>query len=153
MNMIQTMIWTVCVIQKNDEILLIDRKHGNFQGFIPPGGKVEHPESIVEGAIREVWEETGLKVDNLVFKGIYEWVNEDKNSRFLIFNYWTDTFAGELLENPPEGELKWISVNEIENLPMQESVKERMPYFFEKGTFDMHNYVEDGKQVRHTKRT
>ena len=35
-------IWTVCMVQNEDEILL-DRQHDNFKGFIPPGGKVEFP--------------------------------------------------------------------------------------------------------------
>ena len=29
----------------------------------------------------------------------------------MVFNYWTDSFEGELLFNPPEGELLWIPIN------------------------------------------
>jgi len=30
-------IWTVCMIQDDDKVLLLDRQHDQFKGFIPPG--------------------------------------------------------------------------------------------------------------------
>lgn len=136
-NSINYKLWTVCMIQKEGKVLLLDRQHDDFKGFIPPGGKVEFPESIVESAIREVKEETGLKVRNLVFKGLYEYVNPESMARYMIFNYITKDFEGELLENPPEGKLVWVNLEDAPNLPMQESIRRRFPLFFEEGTFEI----------------
>ena len=47
----------------------------------------------------------------------------------MVFNYWTDSFEGELLFNPPEGELLWIPINTALKLPMQTWFKERFPLF------------------------
>ncbi len=47
--MVTYKMWTVCMIQDGDKVLLLDRQHDHFKGFIPPGGKVDFPESIVEG--------------------------------------------------------------------------------------------------------
>lgn len=129
--------WTVCMIQDNDKVLLLDRKHDNFQGFIPPGGKVDFPESFVECAIREVKEETGLEVSKLVFKGIYEYVNPQKNDRFIIFNYLTKDFKGELLNDSPEGKPVWVNIKDADLLPMQKSIRRRFPLFFKEGTFEI----------------
>ncbi|MDO6447960.1 8-oxo-dGTP diphosphatase [Oceanobacillus profundus] len=131
-------IWTVCMVQKGDEVLLLNRQHDDFKGFIPPGGKVDFPESIVDGAIREVKEETGLIVQSLVYKGLYEYVNPVRNERYMIYNYITKDFTGELLENSKEGKPSWIKINEAMNLPMQHSIRRRFPLFFEEGTFEIH---------------
>ena len=131
-------IWTVCMIQNEDKVLLLDRQHDNFKGFIPPGGKVEFPESIVESAIREVKEETGLEVSNLIYKGLYEYVNPVAKDRYMIFNYITKDFKGELLEDAPEGKPVWVNVEDAYILPMQKSIQRRFPVFFEDGTFEIH---------------
>lgn len=125
------------MIQDGDKVLLLDRQHDHFKGFIPPGGQVDFPESIVEGAIREVREETGLEVENLVYKGLYEYVNPVANDRYMIFNYLTKDFTGELLDNPPEGKLVWAPIEDCLNLPMQQSIRRRFPLFFEEGTFEI----------------
>ncbi|NHN34660.1 8-oxo-dGTP diphosphatase [Paenibacillus agricola] len=130
-------IWTVCMIQDGDKVLLLDRQHDNFKGYIPAGGKIDFPESIVEGTIREVWEETGIEVSNLVYKGLYEYVNPIKNDRYMIFNYITKDFKGDLLVSSPEGKPLWVNIKEAYSLPMQQSIRRRFPLFFEEGTFEI----------------
>ncbi|ARI75876.1 8-oxo-dGTP diphosphatase [Halobacillus mangrovi] len=138
MSKINFKAWTVCMIKDGDSILLIDRKRNDFDGFIPPGGKVDFPEAIVDGAIREVKEETGLDVKNLRFKGINEYVNPVTLDHYMIFNYITSDFSGKLLENPPEGDLHWVDIEDLEQVPMQPSFRKRLPYFFKEGTFEIH---------------
>lgn len=59
-------ILTMCMIQDGNNILLLNRPiEKGFPGYIAPGGKVDFPESIVGGAIREVREETGLIVKDI----------------------------------------------------------------------------------------
>lgn len=143
---IEHRLYTMCMVQNGDKVLLINRPDSRgFPGFLAPGGKIDFPESLVDGACQEVEEETGLRVSNLVFKGIDEYVNPQKNVRYMVFNYWTDTFAGELLLDPPEGELVWVSLNEALDLPMQGWFKERFPLFFEEGTFEIQRVWDDHK--------
>ena len=54
----------LCMITKDDEILVIDRQKKDWPGFTFPGGHVEDDESIVDSVIREVKEETGFKTQN-----------------------------------------------------------------------------------------
>lgn len=140
-------VWTVVMIQDGDKVLLLDRQHDDFKGFIPPGGQVEFPESFVDGAIREVKEETGLEVSDLIFKGISELVNPATNARYIMMNYLTKNFTGELLEKPPEGELHWINIKEAKDLPMQEDIKIRFDLFFEPGTFEIQTIWNEQKNI------
>jgi 8-oxo-dGTP diphosphatase len=68
----------------NEKVLLLDIQHGDLKSFITPGGKVEFPESFVEGAIREVKEETGLEMSNLIYKCLYEYFNPVKTIGILF---------------------------------------------------------------------
>ncbi len=80
---------------------------------------------------------------NLVFKGLYEYVNPIANKRYMIFNYLTKDFSGELLDNPPEGKLVWVPIEDCLNLPMQQSIRRRFPLFFEEGTFEIQVIWDD----------
>ncbi|MFD1737279.1 8-oxo-dGTP diphosphatase [Bacillus salitolerans] len=131
-------IWTVCMIKDGETVLMLNRQHDDFKGYIPPGGKVEFPESMTNAAIREVYEETGLVVRNLIYKGLYEYVNIENKDRYMIFNYLTSDFEGTLIEKPKEGELTWVPIEQLSKLPMQESIRRRIPYFFREGTFEIH---------------
>jgi ADP-ribose pyrophosphatase YjhB (NUDIX family) len=58
----------ICIIQ-NDKILLTKRE--DFEVWCVPGGAVDEGESVVQAAIREAREETGLEVKLTRLIGIY----------------------------------------------------------------------------------
>ncbi|MHA2033071.1 MAG: NUDIX domain-containing protein, partial [Candidatus Kariarchaeaceae archaeon] len=61
---------TLCFILHENEVLLIMKKRGFGKGKLNgPGGKARLNETIVEAAIRETREETGLKPLNPLKKG------------------------------------------------------------------------------------
>ncbi len=131
-------LFTMCMIEKGDKVLLVNRPDRlGFPGYIAPGGKVDYPESIVNGAIREVREETGLIVTELAYKGLVEFCEPASGLRSMVFNYLVTAFEGELLAHPPEGELLWVGKEEALQLPMQDWFKTRFPLFFEPGTFEI----------------
>ena len=145
--MINTDIYTMCIVKKEERILLLKRPpERGFPGYLGPGGKVDFPESIAEGAAREVFEETGLKVKNLIYKGVDGYADTKNNYRYMVFNYVATDFEGTLLEHPPEGELCWVTLDEAMSLPMQPWFKRRFPLFFEEGVFEIHGEWDENRQ-------
>ncbi len=151
--MIQTELYTMCLVVKDGKVLLLNRpeKRG-FPGYVGAGGKVEFPESMSEAAIREVYEETGLRVTNIQFKGIDGYSDTKNNYRYTVYNYVATQFEGTLLENPPEGSLHWVTIEDVMKLPMQDWFRRRFPLFFEAGTFEIHEQWDDENQLmEHTR--
>lgn len=62
----------VFVFNEKGEVLVTKYKIGNFREnyFDIPGGKIEEGETAEQTAIREVKEETGIRVKNLKFRGV-----------------------------------------------------------------------------------
>ena len=73
-----------------------------------PGGKLEDGESSVEGMVREVYEETGLKVDAAKAIPIYSGVCEGK-IEYWVTTYLIEVDGDEVLE-PPEKDMfpHWV---------------------------------------------
>ncbi|WP_051250377.1 8-oxo-dGTP diphosphatase [Paenibacillus harenae] len=138
----------MCMVQDGSKVLLMNRPDKlGFPGYIAPGGKVDFPESIVNGAIREVKEETGLDVTDITYKGLDEFCDPNTGLRYMVFNYLTTSFKGDIRKNPPEGELVWVEIEEALKLPMQDWFKRRFPLFFRRGTFEM-SFIWDERSNR-----
>lgn len=76
-------------IECGDEILLLHRVNEGSQGnlWALPAGKVERGESEVDAMVRELEEETGLRVNSSKLKLVdfFEWVFSDKKVIFVTF--------------------------------------------------------------------
>ncbi len=145
-------MYTICLIVNGNQILLLNRQHDSFNGYIAPGGRIEFPESPLQCAIREVKEETGLTVKNLTYKGLAEYMNP--NERYMVFNYVTYDFEGTLLEDCREGKPEWILLGDLYKIEMQDNFRRRIPLFFEEGTFETHmKRYEEGLNQEHIFKT
>ena len=62
----KTHIGTYGIITKDDQVLLIKKARGPYKGMLDlPGGSLEHGEIVSEALVREVEEETGLRVSEV----------------------------------------------------------------------------------------
>ena len=103
----------LCMIKDGDEYLLQNRVKKDWQGYTFPGGHIEPGESIVQSAIREVKEETGLIMKNPRLVGVKQfWV---KSGRYIVFLFSATKFSGEL-RSSYEGEVGWFTKEEMKNI-------------------------------------
>ena len=106
----------MCLIYRNDEILMQKREKKDWPGFTLPGGHVEKGENLNDAIIREVYEETGLMIKNPILCGIEEFKTKDED-RYFIFFYKTNEFSGELRDSD-EGKVFWIKQKDLNKKDM-----------------------------------
>lgn len=106
----------MCMIRDGEKVLVIDRQKPDWPGICFPGGHVEKGESFVESVIREVYEETGLMIEDPVLCGTKQF-QEDADTRYVVFFYKASRFSGQL-RSSDEGEVFWIRREELCNYPL-----------------------------------
>lgn len=112
----ETELCNMCMITDPEgRVLVQDRlpKPSNaWCGLTFPGGHVEPGETVVASVIREVREETGLTITDVVPAGHIQWYNPDRQSQYLVFLFKTSSYSGEL-KGAAEGNVKWMTTDEM----------------------------------------
>lgn len=75
----------VAIFDREDRMLLIQRADSALWAM--PGGAIEVGETPAEGAAREAWEETGIRVEPLRLSGIYDSRLTGGRSASHIYHY------------------------------------------------------------------
>ena len=121
----------VMVQNKETGEVVVQNRIKSWKGWAFPGGHVEPSESFVDSAVREIKEETGLTIQNLLACLIVHCTNTDKNDRFLVFLYKTTDFSGSLHTVCDEGENFWTTIEQLKNTPSENSMRRYLPMFLD----------------------
>ena len=139
----QAIFTNMCMVYDNaGNILVIDRKKEDWPGVTFPGGKVEYAESFTESVIREVYEETGLKIQNPVLCGIKQFQTE-ADERYIVLFYKSNSFSGSLSASD-EGEVFWIPRSELKRYPLSVDFEEMVRVFESDDLSEFYYYQESG---------
>ena len=94
-------------------VLVQDRLNPDWPGITFPGGHVEPGEAFTLSVIREVYEETGLTIENPVLCGTKQFRTKT-GARYVVFFYKASRYHG-ILQSSSEGKVFWLPRAELQN--------------------------------------
>jgi 8-oxo-dGTP diphosphatase len=111
-------VTTDCVVFGFDghqlNILLIERGGEPFKGcWAFPGGFMNIDETAEQGAIRELNEETGLKLEYLKQFGTFTAVNRDPRERVITIAYYALARKSDVHGGDDAAKAQWFPINEV----------------------------------------
>jgi len=125
----------LCFLLRDSEVLLIRKKKGFGAGKINGvGGRLEPGERPEEAAVREVFEEVGVRVRSLEPAGALEFYSVDSEPDWLVYVFRSRDFEGEPRESD-EAAPRWYKLTE---LPLREMWEDDMVWL---------RYALSGKRV------
>lgn len=122
-----THISTGIAIVRDGKILMVRRAEGDFLAgnFELPGGGVDEGETITEGAIREVKEETGLTVSKIVatFDGFD--YSTDRKPHVRQINFIVEVNPSEvILDSKEHDDFIWVDANNLKDIKMSANMRQ-----------------------------
>ena len=126
---------TAVVIDEHDRIVLIRRRDNDLWAL--PGGGMELGESIVDTAVREVKEETGLDVEVTGLIGVYTdprhvmaYTDGEVRQQFSLC-FTTRLLGGDLMADSESTDIAWTPSQDIPSLKMHPSMRLRIQHYLE----------------------
>ncbi len=105
-------------ILKDDQLLLLLRQNASCDNgmYCIPGGRVEEGESVHGAAVREIFEETGLKVDqkDMELAHVISFKKED-GSELISFDFIIRRWQGEPINKEPKkfASVDWFPLSQL----------------------------------------
>ncbi len=138
---------TLCYLRKNGHTLMLhrikkknDMHQGKWNGL---GGKLEPGESPEACVIREVEEESGLRIRNPRLHGVITFPAFDGFDDWYVFLFTATEFDGELIDSR-EGVLRWVPNDEVLSLPLWEGDRIFIPWLDEPHCFSARFVYKNG---------
>ena len=144
---------TLCYVRKNGRTLMLHRvkkpndvHEGKWNGL---GGKFEPGESPEDCVIREVREESGLKLKKPLLKGVLTFPGFAHDEDWYVFVFTASEFTGRLAASP-EGDLEWIPDRDLLKLNLWEGDRVFLPLLRQRGHFSGKFQYKNGRLAKYS---
>lgn len=122
----------LCFIRDGERVLLIRRDNPPNRGlYNAPGGKIEPDEDPYDACLREVREETGIRLPAARLRALLTVVTRTTGAQWVLFVFTADLPPG--APDPvadDEGELRWVPLAEVPSLPVVSDIPLILPHLF-----------------------
>lgn len=144
---------TLCYVKKNGKTLMLHRvkkkddvHQGKWNGL---GGKFEAGESPEDCVIREVLEESGLRIKAPALKGVLTFPGFARDEDWYVFVYTASRFTGRLIDSP-EGNLEWVPDRNLLKLNLWEGDRVFLPLLKRRGHFSGKFHYKAGRLIKYS---
>ena len=96
----------------------------------------------MDAVVREVYEETGLTIENPVLCGTKQF-QEDEDTRYVVFFYKANRFSGKL-KSSNEGEVFWINRKDLTRYPLSMDMEAMVQVMESESLSEFYYYKENG---------
>lgn len=127
-----------------------DAHFGKYNGL---GGKLDPGEDVVACIRREILEESGLECDKLLLRGTISWPGFGQQGEdWFGFIFRVESFRGEPYAANAEGDLEWVEIDRVLELPLWEGDRHFLPLVFARDERQFHGVMpyHDGHPVSWT---
>jgi 8-oxo-dGTP diphosphatase len=136
------------------KILLIHRnlRHNDhhLDKYNGLGGKMLPNEDVVSCLRREIFEEAGIKCEDIILRGTINWTGfGPEGENWLGFIFRIDRFSGTPFTSNEEGSLSWVPIDDLDKLPMWEGDRYFLKLVFDDDPKLFHGYMpyRDGRPL------
>lgn len=127
--MLNPRITMACVVHCQDKFLFVEEFEYGKMTLNQPAGHLEENETLLEGAKRELFEETGIEADMQALLGVYQWHAPRSGKDYFRFVFIVE--LDECVEpHPHDSDISgalWLTVNEFQHYIAQEGNAARNP--------------------------
>lgn len=110
-------------VVRGDRVLLVDRPYQPWKGYYgPPGGGVRKGESLKDAVVREVLEETGLRVKVKRFIGS-SLIKHQVGPVVRMYMFECEKVGGKLRAGSDVNAVSWIKADDVSKLGVPSFVK------------------------------
>jgi 8-oxo-dGTP diphosphatase len=117
------------VILDRERVLLVERGNEPLAGcWSLPGGVVEAGERLEDALVREVFEETGLRVKTDIIATVFERIIPDAAGRceyhYVLIDFYCAILGGELRAGDDSRRVDWFEIDSLASLIMTDGTRE-----------------------------
>lgn len=108
-------VGAVVINEKNELLMVRDRIHTSNSIYKLPGGMLEHAQSLEEGVVREVWEETGIKAKLIKMVSVLNAhpFTFNKSNMYIVFQLEAETSEINVVDTHEIEFALWMPVDEF----------------------------------------